>query len=223
MKSGFGGGTHTAERAVFELLSASQWWSTTLDAYWRTASTAKHLAPKLKSCLEEMNSGEHSSKEWLEASMDNLKTFREGLRAGSYDEYEHILFRKVQSHLDVLTCCKSVHEAKATGYDLFVGPLEKAIDMFSSWEGAPQMKQKLANWVSSMAGEYAVGNFSSFLESLQDTQSVDWVKLSTILKSLTGSLPSESTEVMEKTKGVLHALFSDFLAQAGPLGIFLKF
>lgn len=218
MKSGAGGPSNSIERAVFELLSASQWWSSTCDEYWRTAATAKFLGPKLKTCLEEMNTSECSSREWLLQAFENVKAFRDGLRAGSFEEYESCVFRKISSHLDVLTNCKSVQEARRSGYDLFVEPLETGIALFSSWEGAPQMKAKMTSWVASMSGEYAVENFMALLQGVQETQTIDWGSTSAALESLTGSLASDVQEPFEKTKSVLHLLYGDFLEKAGQFG-----
>ena len=215
MKSGVGAGANSMERAVFELLSASQWWSATCDEYWRTAATAKFLGPKLQSCLEEMSSKDCASKEWLLQAFENIKAFRDGLRAGSFEEYEHAVFRKIASHIDVLTCCKSVQEAKATGYSCLVDPLEKGLALFSSWEGAPQMKAKLTSWVTNMSGEYAVDHFMTMLHQIQETQTIDWGSVSTTLKSLTGSLPSDAAGVFEMTKSALHLFYRDFLEKAG--------
>lgn len=200
-----------------ELLTASTWWSTTLETYWRTAATSKFLGPKLDQAMAALETEECNSRDWLIQMPSTLMSFREGLRPGAFDDYESKCLNKVKTHVEVLSCCTSIKEARATGYFDFVEPLKEAAKIFSNAkEGAAlDLEGKLQRWVSSMAGDYAINNFFDLLEASKGSaEMVDWGKFSSSLKTLSGSLPANSQEMFEKTKAVLPVMFAEFHEQA---------
>ena len=205
------------EKAIMELLTASQWWSTTLETYWRTAATSKFLGPKLDQAMAALETDECNGREWLVQMPATLTSFKEGLRPGAFDDYESKCLNKVKSHVDVLSCCKSIKEARATGYFDFVEPLKDAVKIFSKTsEGLKlNLEGKLQQWISSMAGDYAVNNFLDLLDASKgSSEPVDWSKFASSLKTLSGSLPSNSEEICQKTTAALPAMFANFHEQA---------
>lgn len=194
MKSGMGGPSSMGpERPVLELMSASPWWKTQSDEFWRTAATSKILVPRLQKAMDDMSmegfAGQMSA-EWLETAAANLKEFRQNLRGG-YVEFESRVFFVCTEKVNFFMSKKSVEEVDGSQVPL-IKPLIDILQLLAENKADDQgtkAKDSLAkfqSWHDSLKNDFTQKDILAKLEDFRENDTVDWALLQSWVERLQG-------------------------------------
>ena len=188
------------ERPIYELISASEWWKSQCDEFWRTAATGKILLPRLKDAVAELKqSGFEIEAPWLESTAKNLKEFRSGLRSG-FGEYEKLVFGAVQAKVNDLVAVSSAEMVSDKDVAL-VKPLVEVLHTLAQAENAEQSMKNchtaLVSWYETLRSDFLQKDIMSQITKAKDSKSWNW-------------------EIMDKAVGELqgvtvHDSFHDFM------------
>lgn len=193
MKSGVGGQSGIGpERPVMELMSASTWWKSESDEFWRTAATSKILLPRLQKAMDDMSIERFSlqmSAQWLESAAANLKEFRANLRGG-YLEFECRLFAVCTEKVNFFMSKQSVDEVDSSDVPLITPLLDvfKVLAENKSDQGAKAKDSlaKLQSWHDRLKNDFTQKDILAKLEDFRKNDTVDWVLLQSWVERLQG-------------------------------------
>ena len=182
-KSGVTPGTiGNEERAINELITASDWWRKQISDYWRTATSSRLLQPKLLAVTAEMQADGFYAKlepNWISEAANLVKDFQEGLRGG-YGSFTNGLLEILQKKVEEVVKIETAEDSDSTGSSDFIEPILKALKAIGkAYEHQTDpLVQKMENWYQKMKATFAQRDFKAALVKARADGNVDWNSLS---------------------------------------------
>ena len=200
MKSGMTSATSfsatvSPEHPIVQLVTASEYWQSQCNEYWRTCSRSQVLNPKLQQCLKEAEEGESTAVptgEWLKSALANVEDFKAGLRQGSFGQYYEYVYQKLAAAANFVVKSSEMASLEAMGFQDAGEILTQGFQLFP--DKAPEIarfKEQLASWQVGMKSAFVKQDLVQLAENLQKdadaASKVDFDSIHQKLKQVQGT------------------------------------